>query len=152
MGKLVIREMEFLDLDEVMRVEQVTFNKPWPKDIFLQELMHNQHAHYYVIELDGRIVGYSGTWLVIDDAQVTNIAVMPLFRGKKLGERLFLYTIEQLMKLGAKRLSLEVRVSNVVAQRMYRKFGLVPGGVHKNYYTDNQEDAIVMWVNLYEKK
>ncbi|WP_164670262.1 ribosomal protein S18-alanine N-acetyltransferase [Virgibacillus doumboii] len=152
MGELVIREMDFSDLDGVMQVEQASFTSPWPREIITQELMHNQHAHYYVMELDGNIVGYSGVWLVLDDAQITNIAVMPSFRGHKLGEKLFLYTIEQVMKLGAKRLSLEVRVSNVVAQRMYRKFGLVPGGVRKNYYTDNQEDAIVMWVNLYEKR
>ncbi|MGP4108033.1 ribosomal protein S18-alanine N-acetyltransferase [Virgibacillus sp. L01] len=148
MAELVIREMKLADIDHVMEVERATFDSPWPMDIFLQEISDNQHAHYYVMEVDNYVVGYAGMWLVIDDAQITNIAVTPEYRGNKLGEKLFLYTIEQAIRLGTKRLSLEVRMSNKVAQRMYRKFGLVPGGVRKNYYTDNQEDAIVMWVNL----
>lgn len=148
MAELVIREMKRSDANNVIEVEKATYTAPWPIDIFLQELSENQHAHYYVVEIDGRIVGFAGMWLVIDDAQITNIAITPRYRGHKLGEKVFLYTIEQAMRMGAKRLSLEVRTTNTVAQRMYRKFGLVPGGVRKNYYTDNQEDAIVMWVNL----
>lgn len=149
---MVIREMELTDIEGVMEVESASFTTAWPRDIFLQELINNQHAHYYVLQLDGKIAGYAGMWIVIDDAQITNIAISPKLRGNKLGEKLFLYTIEQAMRMGTKRLSLEVRKSNIVAQGMYRKFGLVPGGIRKNYYTDNQEDAIVMWVNLYEKR
>ncbi|MBP1948290.1 ribosomal protein S18-alanine N-acetyltransferase [Virgibacillus litoralis] len=148
MAELVIRQMKLADIDSVIDVERATFDSPWPEDIFIQEVSGNQHAHYYVMELDNEVIGYAGMWLVIDDAQITNIAVTPKYRGYKLGEKLFLYIIEQAIQLGTKRLSLEVRMSNKVAQRMYRKFGLVPGGVRKNYYTDNQEDAIVMWVNL----
>lgn len=148
MGELVIRKMEVADVENVMEVERATFTTPWTTDIFYQEIVDNQHAHYFVMELDQKIIGYVGTWIVIDDAQITNIAVMPAFRGHKLGEKLFLYTIQQAIRRGATRLSLEVRESNVIAQKMYRKFGLVPGGIRKNYYTDNQEDAVVMWVNL----
>ncbi|MFC4559365.1 ribosomal protein S18-alanine N-acetyltransferase [Virgibacillus kekensis] len=148
MAKMVIREMKPSDIEEVLEVEKATFETPWSRDIFVQELVSNRHAYYYVVEIDGRVIGYAGMWLVIDDAQITNIAIKPAYRGNKLGGKLFLYTIEQAIRMGTKRLSLEVRESNVVAQRMYRKFGLVPGGLRKNYYTDNQEDAIVMWVNL----
>lgn len=148
MGELVIRKMEVADVENVMEVERATFPTPWTTDIFYQEIVDNQHAHYFVMVLDQKIIGYVGTWIVIDDAQITNIAVMPAFRGHKLGEKLFLYTIQQAIRRGATRLSLEVRESNVIAQKMYRKFGLVPGGIRKNYYTDNQEDAVVMWVNL----
>ncbi|ALX49129.1 ribosomal protein S18-alanine N-acetyltransferase [Lentibacillus amyloliquefaciens] len=148
MTEVVVRQMELTDIDDVMAVETESFTAPWPKDVILHELTNNQYAHYYVILLDQQVVGYSGLWHVIDDAQITNIAIAPTCRGKKLGETLFFYTLEAAIKLGAKRLSLEVRVSNTIAQRMYRKFGLVPGGIRKNYYTDDQEDAIVMWVNL----
>ncbi|NAP01262.1 ribosomal-protein-alanine N-acetyltransferase, partial [Halomonas sp. MG34] len=96
----------------------------------------------------GRIVRYVCTWVVLEDAQVTNIAIMPELRGNKLGEKLFRYMLLQIKLIGATRLSLEVRESNIPAQKLYRKFGLVPGGIRKNYYTDNQEDAIVMWVNI----
>ncbi|MGY0694890.1 ribosomal protein S18-alanine N-acetyltransferase [Virgibacillus sp. FSP13] len=149
MAELVIRKMEYNDIDQVFEVEQASFDTPWAKDIFEQEIVENQFAHYFVLELDKKIIGYAGLWVVIDDAQITNIAVMPNYRGNKLGEKLFHYTMGQAIRLGGRRLSLEVRTTNVVAQRMYRKFGLVPGGIRKNYYTDNQEDAIVMWVNLY---
>ncbi|HLR61065.1 MAG TPA: ribosomal protein S18-alanine N-acetyltransferase [Lentibacillus sp.] len=148
MAELIIRQMELSDVDAVLEVEKNTFLAPWPKDIIVQELTDNDHAHYYVLLIDHQLVAYAGMWHVIDDAQVTSIAVTPAFRGQKLGETLFLYLLEQAVRMGAKRFSLEVRVSNTIAQRMYRKFGLVPGGIRKNYYTDNQEDAIVMWVNL----
>ncbi|SFB38084.1 ribosomal-protein-alanine N-acetyltransferase [Lentibacillus halodurans] len=148
MAELSIRKMGLSDIDAVMEVEKKSFMTPWPKDILLQELSHNQYAHYYVMLIDQQLIGYAGMWHVIDDAQITNIAINPDFRGRKWGETLFLYVLQQAVQMGTKRLSLEVRVSNIVAQRMYRKFGLVPGGVRKNYYADNQEDAIVMWVNL----
>src|SRR5699024_10626891 len=130
---LTIRKMAIDDIKDVMEVDKVSFQKPWTEDIFQLEIDKNDHAHYFVLTLEQKIIGYAGMWVVIDDAQITNIAISPEFRG---------------YKFGVKRLSLEVRASNIVAQKMYRKFGLVPGGVRKNYYTDNREDAIVMWVNL----
>ncbi|GAB3047027.1 ribosomal protein S18-alanine N-acetyltransferase [Virgibacillus ainsalahensis] len=148
MAELMLRKMMTDDVDQVMEVERASFTIPWTTDIFYQELVDNMHAHYFVMELDNKIIGYAGTWIIIDDAQITNIAVMPEFRGQKLGERLFQYTIQQAVMMGVSRLSLEVRKSNIVAQKMYQKFGLVPGGIRKNYYVDDQEDAIVMWVNL----
>ena len=147
-SKTTIRKMELADIDQVMVVDSASFPTPWPREIFDQEIRKNDFAYYYVLEQDGHIIGYAGTWMVLGDAQVTNIALLPEMRGKKLGEKLFKYVLTQAVALGMQRLSLEVRVSNQIAQRMYRKFGLVPGGVRKNYYTDNGEDAIVMWVDL----
>ncbi|WP_405099267.1 ribosomal protein S18-alanine N-acetyltransferase [Oceanobacillus sp. FSL H7-0719] len=148
MNRLSIRRMEVHDVPQVLEVERASFTTPWTTDIFYHELTDNMHAHYYVVVLDDRIVGYAGMWVVIDEAQITNIAILPDFRGHKLGEKLFQHVLLTAVKLGAIRLSLEVRKSNIVAQKMYRKFGLVPGGIRKNYYTDNQEDAIVMWVSF----
>nr|WP_067725004.1 ribosomal protein S18-alanine N-acetyltransferase [Oceanobacillus damuensis] len=148
MAKVIIRKMELSDVNQVLEVERASFATPWTTDIFYQELIDNKHAHYFVLELDGIVIAYIGIWIVIDDAQITNIAVMKDYRGNKLGEKLFGYTVQYALEMGVKRLSLEVRESNIPAQRLYRKFGFVPGGVRKNYYTDNQEDAIVMWVNL----
>ncbi|MEC5425899.1 ribosomal protein S18-alanine N-acetyltransferase [Virgibacillus sp. C22-A2] len=148
MAELVIRKMELDDIEQVMIVEKASFATPWNAAIFNQEITDNRHAHYFIIEVDKSIVGYAGIWIVMDDAQITNIAVLPSYRGMKLGEKLFQYTLQFAVKMGVTRLSLEVRESNVVAKKMYSKFGLVPGGIRKNYYTDNQEDALVMWVNL----
>jgi ribosomal-protein-alanine N-acetyltransferase len=148
MAELTIRPMKMRDVEQVVEVEKATFSTPWTKDIFDRELAENDHAYYFVMLLDEKIIGYVGVWVVLDDAQITNIAVLPEFRGKKLGEKLFRYTMQKLIMMDVSRLSLEVRESNIVAQKMYRKFGLVPGGIRKNYYVDNQEDGIVMWVNL----
>lgn len=148
MTNLKIRPMELKDIPHVLEVEKATFSVPWTTDIFNHELTDNQHAYYYVVELDERIIGYSGMWIVIDEAQITNIAILPEFRGKKIGESLFFHMMQTALRLGTVQLSLEVRVSNIIAQKLYRKFGLTPGGIRKNYYTDNQEDALVMWVNL----
>ncbi|WP_368654039.1 ribosomal protein S18-alanine N-acetyltransferase [Ornithinibacillus sp. 4-3] len=145
---MIIRKMLETDLEQVMNVEQHSFPTPWPEEIFRQEITQNQHAHYFVVELNEEIIGYAGTWIVADDAQITNIAILPTFRGRKVGQQLFAHVLQYAMQMGVSHLSLEVRVSNVVAQKMYRKFGLVPGGIRKNYYTDNLEDALVMWVNL----
>ena len=144
----VIRKMDLSDIDQVLKVEKSSFVSTWTRDIFQQEIALNQHAHYYVLELEEQIIGYIGMWAVFEDAQITNIAVLPDFRGKKYGEKLFGHACKQAVAMGVERLSLEVRVSNTVAQNLYRKFGLVAGGIRKGYYTDNQEDAMVMWVHL----
>lgn len=148
MDQIIIRNMKIEDVDQVIEVEKASFSTPWTTNIFYQEIVDNQHAHYFVIEVDEKIVGYVGMWIVIDDAQITNIAILPEHRGKRYGEKLFQFVLQLLKSLNVRRLSLEVRVSNIVAQKLYRKFGLVPGGIRKNYYTDNGEDAIVMWINL----
>lgn len=148
MTNTIIRRMDISDIDQVLQVEQASFSSPWSRDIFIQELTNNPYAHYFVLVKDDKIIGYVGMWLILGDAQITNIAVLPEYRGRKYGEKLFRHAMEYSICHGIKRLSLEVRVSNIVAQKMYRKFGLVPGGIRKNYYTDNHEDAIVMWVNL----
>lgn len=140
--------MEIFHIDEVIKIEKASFSTSWSKDIFLNELQRNKYAHYFVVEQEEKIIGYGGMWIVNDDAQITNIAIYPEYRGKKYGEKLFRFLYQHAIYLGVVNLSLEVRESNTIAQQMYRKFGLVPGGIRKGYYSDNKEDAIVMWVNL----
>lgn len=150
MGKVSIRKMQITDVERIIEIEKVSFATPWTYDIFYHELIENHYAHYYVIEWEGIVVGYAGMWVVIDETQITNIVILPEYRGKQLGKRLFQHMLSTAITHGTKQLSLEVRKSNIIAQEMYAKFGLVPGGIRKNYYTDNQEDAIVMWVNFNE--
>ena len=148
MSTPTIRRFVDEDIDRLLEIEEACFETPWTWDSFNHELNENPYAIYYVLELDGVIIGYCGLWLVIDEAHITNIAVLPELRGNKYGELLFSHAIEKAKEAGAIQLSLEVRVSNLVAQKMYRKYGLIPGGIRKNYYTDNLEDALVMWVKL----
>lgn len=148
MSNIVFREMTYLDIEEVAVIERKSFTLPWTTDIYEKELLENSYAHYYVVEKDDKIIGFCGTWIVIDEAQITNIAILPDYRGNSYGVGLFQYIINQVIANGAKTLSLEVRVSNIIAQKLYRRFGLKPAGIRKKYYTDNNEDAMVMWVNL----
>jgi len=144
----VVRTMVEEDIDTLVMIEEACFATPWTRQSFLHELHENPYANYFIMELDGIVIGYCGLWLVIDEAHITNIAIVPEYRGHKYGDLLFSAVVEKAKEAGAIQLSLEVRVSNVIAQKMYRKYGLIPGGIRKNYYTDNQEDALVMWVKL----
>lgn len=145
---LVIRRMLLSDLDDVLRVEHRAFTAPWSRQAFLGELVENGLAKYIVAECDGRVVGYAGLWIIMDEGHVTNIAVDPDFRGRHFGERLLQSLMSMCAASGGHKMTLEVRVSNDIAQRLYRKYGFERVGVRKGYYTDNREDAVIMWVDL----
>lgn len=145
-----VRLMVIEDIDCVLEIEEASFATPWSREAFYNELTNNKFSKYVVIELNHQIIGYCGSWLIVDEAHITNIAVFPELRGKKLGERLLLQVMEFVKALGARSLTLEVRVSNYIAQGLYRKLGFREGGIRKDYYVDNLEDALVMWVNLNE--
>ncbi len=144
----VFRYMKEEDIDQILKIEELSFATPWTRQSFENELNLNQFAVYLVLEKEGQIVGYCGMWLIVDEAHITNIAVLPEFRGQKLGEGILRMIMEVAKKRGAKSMTLEVRVSNTVAQSLYRKLGFINGGIRKNYYTDNYEDALVMWVTI----
>ncbi|MDR4945016.1 ribosomal protein S18-alanine N-acetyltransferase [Neobacillus cucumis] len=144
----VFRYMREEDIDQVLEVEHASFTTPWSREAFYNEIHNNKFAVYIVLEEDNKIIGYCGTWIVIDEAHVTNIAILPEYRGKKLGDALLNKLISVAREMGARSMTLEVRVTNHVAQSLYRKFGFQNGGIRKNYYSDNQEDALIMWVNL----
>ncbi|MTH55576.1 ribosomal-protein-alanine N-acetyltransferase [Bacillus mangrovi] len=140
--------MRVEDIDTVYLIETHSFASPWNKESFYNEVAHNLFATYLVAELNGEVIGYCGIWLIVDEAQVTNIAILPEYRGNGFGEILLRQAMKEAKRRGARQLSLEVRVSNHPAQSLYRKLGFQPGGIRKQYYTDNLEDALVMWVML----
>lgn len=148
MNTVTFRKMNSDDLDQVMEVERQSFTLPWTRQAFLNELNFNEYAVYIVIEVNGEIAGYCGSWIVIDESHITNVAVLPKYRGQQLGEALLRKMIEISISKGAIRMTLEVRVSNTVAIALYEKLGFQKGGIRKRYYTDNYEDAYVMWVNF----
>ncbi|MGD6818320.1 ribosomal protein S18-alanine N-acetyltransferase [Metabacillus sp. 84] len=150
MGKseLKIRAMRVEDIDSVYEIETKSFATPWNKESFYNEVAHNLFATYLVAEHDHKVIGYCGIWLIVDEAQITNIAILPEYRGNGFGETLLKKAMKEAKKRGARQLSLEVRLSNYPAQELYKKLGFRPGGIRKQYYTDNLEDALVMWVML----
>jgi len=143
------RRMTIDDVQAVHKIELATFPVPWTLDSFYYEMTENQYAHYLVAENEnGEIIGFCGIWLVIDAAQITNVAVVQSVRGQGIGETLMREAMRVAKEANMDVMSLEVRVTNTVAQNLYRKLGFQDGGLRKGYYTDNQEDALVMWVNL----
>jgi ribosomal-protein-alanine N-acetyltransferase len=148
MSEPAIRAMVVGDIPIVAEIEKESFTLPWSAEAFRTELVHNRFAHYSVLEQDGQIIGYGGMWVIADEAHVTNIALREPFRGRGLGELLLRSLMEEARSKGAARMTLEVRVSNERAQRLYRKLGFVSHGVRPGYYTDNAEDALIMWADL----
>ncbi len=150
--EIKFRFMEVEDIDDVLMIDQQSFPNPWSRETFYQEIMFNDHALYLLMICNDKIIGYSGMWIIADEAHITNIAVLPAYRGQKLGEALLKKTIEVAKSYEAAVMTLEVRVSNEIAQNLYEKFGFQIGGLRKRYYTDNNEDAYVMWVRFDENE
>lgn len=148
MSGMKIRRMNFMDVDAVLTVEQEAFTTPWSRAAFEAETSDNDLAYYLVIDDGGTIAGYAGMWLIIDEAHVTNIALAAAYRGAGLGEKLVRALMDLARERGALSMTLEVRVSNAKAQSLYAKLGFVPRGKRRNYYTDNREDALIMWCEL----
>lgn len=100
------------------------------------------------MEFEGSIIGYGGMWTIMDEAHVTNVAVRSAYRGRGFGELLLRELQQKALTYGSTAMTLEVRVSNEIAQNLYRKLGFKPSGLRPKYYTDNQEDALIMWADL----
>ncbi|MFP3324163.1 ribosomal protein S18-alanine N-acetyltransferase [Planococcus sp. SIMBA_160] len=147
---LKFRKMTIRDVDVVYEIEKNSFTLAWTKEAFEQEMLKNEFAYYVLAETEEGVIGYCGMWLVMDEAHITNIAISPQQHGNKFGEALMKEAMDQAKARGAKLMTLEARVSNIAALNLYKKLGFQNGGIRKGYYTDNQEDAIVMWVNFNE--
>jgi ribosomal-protein-alanine N-acetyltransferase len=143
--RLEIMPMSAGDIPEVLRIERASFTTTWPSDAFYNELTTNKLAHYYIGRIGGKIVAYGGIWVIFEDSHVTTIAVDPAYRGKKFGEVMLLKLIDEAIQRGAAWMTLEVRESNVGAQALYRKYGFTTVTTRKGYYSDNNENAMVMW-------
>ncbi|NGZ74828.1 ribosomal protein S18-alanine N-acetyltransferase [Saccharibacillus alkalitolerans] len=145
------RAMRLEDIPDVMIIEHESFSLPWTEQAFRSEMTLNHFARYLIMEVGGKPAGYAGMWTVIDEAHITNIAVRTAYRGRKLGERLLNELLDTAKALGLERATLEVRVSNGVARNLYTKMGFREVGIRKGYYSDNNEDAVIMVVDLKDR-
>ena len=153
--RISVERMRLADLDDVMRIERESYPTPWREETFRYEVVENPNAYYVVARADlpeGTFsIGFAGMWIICDEAHITTVAVDPEFRGLKVGERLLLDLLLAATKRGALRATLEVRESNLVAQRLYFKYRFDAVGMRRRYYTDTGENAIIMWIeNLHD--
>ena len=144
MDEAIIRRMRIGDVDQVTEIERATFAVPWSRDSFLREMEKNVAARYLVVEKQGRVFGYAGAWVILDESHITNIAIAASERGRGYGRALTEELMRYISNLGASYATLEVRVSNAVAQSLYASLGFVKVGKRKRYYEDNGEDAWLM--------
>ena len=140
----VIRRMKQEDLDEVTALEKATFTIPWSRESFRQELERNVAARYLVAESEGKIIGYAGAWIILDESHITNIAVAESYRGRGVGRKLTQALLQLLSNLGASYATLEVRVSNSSARALYKKYNFRSLGVRKGVYDLPREDGYIM--------
>ncbi|WP_025782792.1 ribosomal protein S18-alanine N-acetyltransferase [Sporosarcina sp. D27] len=145
---IVYRQMMEKDIEEVVATETEVFTTPWSAEVFTHELTGNDYATYIVAECENEVVGHVGMWVVLDECHITNVAVRKHRQGLGIGEALMRQAMELCRNNGVVAMSLEVRVSNETAKNLYRKLGFQEGGIRKNYYSDDHEDALVMWVEL----
>lgn len=139
-----IERMRLDDLPGVMEVERLSYETPWSRRAFVSELTENAYAHYLAAKKGGRVVGYVGMWLILDEAHITNVAVHPDYRAIGIGRLLMESAILLAQEHRCPKITLEVRRTNLVAQRLYKAFGFQMAGLRKGYYTDNGEDAFIM--------
>ena len=143
MASMIVREMEPQDLDQVMQIEEKLFSVPWTREGFLTYLL-KPGAVFLVVEEKGEILGYCGVILVLDEGDITNVAVRPDRQNEGIGGFLLASLIRLTEETGVSTLHLEVRKSNASAIRLYKRYGFTEDGFRKNYYTDPAEDALLM--------
>ncbi len=143
MREVRIRRMTLPDVDSVHAIEAATFPKPWSRKDFVKEMTQNTCARYLVAVEDEKIIGFAGAWIVLDEAHITNIAVLKEYRGRGIGRKLTQALLQYCANLGVVYATLEVRKSNAVAQTLYQSLGFEYVGVRKRYYEDNGEDALL---------
>ena len=141
-----LRMMQVEDVPRVMEIEKDCFPTPWRESAYLTELS-NRSAYYQVACVGDVVVGYVGMWVIADEAHITTLGVARNWRQRRIGEQLLIGVLDEARKRGARRATLEVRRGNSAAQNLYRKYGFAAAAIRKGYYTDNHEDAVVMWID-----
>lgn len=144
-----VRGMRKRDIKSLAELDKVCFAVPWSEQAFCDEL-ENEMAHYLVACDGDKVIGYIGYWKVIDEGHITNIAVLPEYRRKGIASRLLDGIIKEAFDGGLCLLTLEVRKSNIAAQKLYEGFGFEPLGERKDYYKKPTENAVIMTLMLGE--
>jgi len=142
-NKFKLREMQRADLNKVLEIERASFEQPYTREIFEQELKIKV-ANLWVATHRKNILGYIDFWVVADEVELISIAVHPQFKRMGVGDLLLGEMLRHVEALGSAFVYLDVRESNLPAQKLYSKFGFTKVGVRRRYYSDNQEDAIIM--------
>lgn len=141
---ITYRAMTSEDVPFISRLEEETFSMPWSEESFLQ-MITKEDTRYYVAEEDGKLLGGCGLWMIAGEGNITNVAVASGARRRGVGTGLLQYLMTEGDREGVTAYTLEVRVSNEAAIRMYEKLGFASEGIRPNFYEKPTEDAMIMW-------
>lgn len=141
---LQIDDMHIEDLEQVSRLEAMCFSMPWSRKSF-EEVLHKSDAVYVTAKEEEKIVGYCGAYVILDEADINQVAVEPFSRKKGIGRKMMEVLLQKLEKSGADAVTLEVRRSNEAAIALYESLGFVTEGIRKNFYEKPVEDGLIMW-------
>jgi ribosomal-protein-alanine N-acetyltransferase len=144
MAEITIESMRNVHLPAVLEIEREAFTSPWTEEIFRQEVEDNVISGSYVALEGGRLVGYFVVWFLRQDVHLLNIAVVRSCRRRGIGRQMLRYLIDLAKRAHKEVITLEVRESNEGAIELYRSFGFTPVGLHREYYQDDKENALLM--------
>lgn len=147
-GIVTIRQMQPDDVRRVHKIEQKNFVMPWSIQVFSYEVKNNPHSLTLVAERNGTLIGYSVSYIIVDEMHLLNLSVDKKYQRQKTGELLLSINIDYAKKMKCLSITLEVRESNRAAIDLYHKFGFNQVGIRKGYYEPNAEDALVMSKNI----
>jgi ribosomal-protein-alanine N-acetyltransferase len=134
------------DIDDILRIESLSFTNPWTREMYLSELEHRDVAFFYIArDAVGEAIGFCSCWRVLDEIHINNLAVLPEHRRSGVASALLERALADGAARGSPRATLEVRRSNVAALRLYEKFGFTVTAVRRGYYSQPDEDALVLW-------
>lgn len=136
------------DIEGIVHIENLSFSIPWSENAFKDEIIKNDLAFYITAKINTKIVGYIGMWKIFEEGHITNIAIHPDHRNQGIGVKLLKEILDICKTNKIKRITLEVRKSNYIAQKLYIKQGFEINGIRKKYYSDNNEDAFIMWKEI----
>jgi ribosomal-protein-alanine N-acetyltransferase len=142
---IVLEQMRKRHVRAIRNIDKQVYTKPWSTSMYHDELRRRDKRVYYVAYHNSRVAGYGGAMIVHDEGHITSVAVDPKAQSHGIGNRLMLAVHRGSLRHDITAMTLEVRVSNERAQKLYRRFGYAPAGVRAGYYADNGEDALVMW-------
>lgn len=140
----MIRRMQAEDTAQVAANEAVCFSSPWSESAF-RDALTKEDVIYLVAEVDQRVVGHCGVMKILDEGEITNVAVLPEYRGCNLGQQLLTELLMAGKKIGIVDFTLEVRCGNAAAIHIYEKAGFVSEGIRPDFYDRPREDALIMW-------
>lgn len=143
MNEIIFDKLKPEYLDSLTELEKICFSVPWSRNLFKNDIS-NKTAYYVLAVLNDKVIGYCGLYKVLDEADITNIAVHPEFRKQGLAERMLENIIKHCELNKISKITLEVRKSNINAIKLYEKNAFKVVGERKNYYSDNNETAILM--------